>query len=232
MPRRRYTDEALSRAVAQSRTMREVLMSLGLSPRGGNYETVWRRIAALGIDSSHFRSRGRPVRSCSDEEIAEAVRGARSFAEVMARLGLRPGSSRVGSKRRVQEIRLDTSHFLGQSWRKGIVIPATPARPLTELLVSGRPTQSNRLKVRLIHAGLKAARCEQCERTSWNGRPIPLELDHINGRRDDNRLTNLRVLCPNCHAQTSTYRGRNKGKSEAVSWVDARVAKSGESRHA
>ncbi len=44
-----------------------------------------------------------------------------------------------------------------------------------------------------------------------NGRPIPLELDHINGRRDDNRLDNLRILCPNCHAQTETYRGKNIG---------------------
>ena len=57
----------------------------------------------------------------------------------------------------------------------------------------------------------------ECHLASWNGRPIPLELDHVNGRRTDNRLDNLRILCPNCHAQTDTYRGRNIGSLGALS---------------
>lgn len=106
---------------------------------------------------------------------------------------------------------LDTSHFMGQAWRRGMTAPVVPPRPLEELLVDGRLLQTNRLKKRLMADGLKQDRCEICLRDSWNGRPIPLELDHINGRRDDNRLANLRILCPNCHAQTDTYRGRNIG---------------------
>ena len=51
--------------------------------------------------------------------------------------------------------------------------------------------------------------CEECGLAVWNGRPIPLELDHVNGRYTDNRLENLRILCPNCHAQTPTYRAKN-----------------------
>jgi hypothetical protein len=90
------------------------------------------------------------------------------------------------------------------------------ARPLEKVLVAGRRIQSNRLKERLIREGLKRRRCELCERQDWNGRPIPLELDPVNGRRDDNRLENLRIVCPNCHAQTSTYRGRNIGVGAAV----------------
>jgi 5-methylcytosine-specific restriction endonuclease McrA len=71
----------------------------------------------------------------------------------------------------------------------------------------------------LAHAvseGLKMRRCEMCLRDHWNGKPIPIELDHLNGRRDDNRLQNLRILCPNCHAQTPTYRGRNIGAAVHV----------------
>jgi heterodisulfide reductase subunit B len=58
--------------------------------------------------------------------------------------------------------------------------------------------------------GLKEHKCECCGIIEWNGKPAPIELDHINGNRRDNSLDNLRVLCPNCHAQTDTYRGKNK----------------------
>jgi 5-methylcytosine-specific restriction endonuclease McrA len=75
--------------------------------------------------------------------------------------------------------------------------------------VEGALVKTSHLRRRLIAEGVERRRCEICGSESWNGRPIPLELDHVNGRRDDNRLENLRLVCPNCHAQTPTYRGRN-----------------------
>ncbi len=222
MRARRYTDAELAAALARSRTMRELLAALGLVPRGGNYETVRRRIAELGLDGSHLRTlrRGRALSDCSDAEIAEAVRASRSLAEAMRRLGLRPGSNRTRLKQRIDELGIDTSHLLGRGWRKGAQGPVVPATPLSQLLVQGRLiTYTNQLKWRLILEGLKPRRCEICGLTTWNGRPIPLELDHINGRRDDNRLENLRVVCPNCHAQTPTYRGRNMGASRDAGGV-------------
>lgn len=80
------------------------------------------------------------------------------------------------------------------------------------LLVRGRRTPTSRLRERLLKAGLLLPECASCAGAEWQGRAIPLELDHINGDRSDNRLENLRLLCPNCHAQTDTYRGRNIGK--------------------
>ncbi|HVK87220.1 MAG TPA: HNH endonuclease [Kofleriaceae bacterium] len=106
---------------------------------------------------------------------------------------------------------IDTSHFTGQAWNKGLRFQPSPARPLAEVLVAGRWTSSRDLKQRLFRAGLKQPACELCgwaQRAS-DGR-IPVELDHINGDHDDNRLENLRILCPNCHALQPTHRGLNK----------------------
>lgn len=69
--------------------------------------------------------------------------------------------------------------------------------------------QSNKLRKKLLRDGLKEARCECCGNTTWNGLPIPLEVHHINGDKDNNELYNLQILCPNCHALTPTYRGKN-----------------------
>ncbi len=208
--------------------MREVLSALGLVPRGGNYETVWRRIREQRLDAAHLvpgHRSGRLLRTCSPEEIAQAVRVSRSNAQVLAALGIRPGGSGRRLKARMEELGLDTSHFLGQAWRRvdKSVRSGFPPRPLEEVLVRGRPSQISRLKKRLLAEGIKERRCEMCGTETWNGMPIPLELDHVNGRREDNRLSNLRMLCPNCHAQTPTYRGRG---TPGTILGAARVAKS------
>lgn len=85
------------------------------------------------------------------------------------------------------------------------------AVPLEQILVKGSKFQTNKLRIRLIREGYKDHVCEVCNLTEWMGYPIPLELDHINGINDDHRIENLRLVCPNCHAQTDTYRGKNWG---------------------
>jgi hypothetical protein len=143
----------------------------------------------------------------------EAVRTSTSIRQVLGKLGLvEAGGNYSVVKLRIQTMNLETSHFTGAAWRRGETSPVVPARELSEILKSGTRFQSYKLKKRLLAANLKEPKCESCDQLEWLNRPIPLELDHINGDANDNRLENLRLLCPNCHALTSTYRGKKLAK--------------------
>jgi 5-methylcytosine-specific restriction endonuclease McrA len=110
---------------------------------------------------------------------------------------------------------LDTSHFLGQAWNKGKT--HNPKRALGVYLSNQYPIQSHKLRLRLLKEEVFEHQCSSCKRTEWLDNPIPLELDHISGDNKDNRLENLRLLCPNCHALTPTYRGKNKKSTKLCS---------------
>lgn len=75
---------------------------------------------------------------------------------------------------------------------------------------------SHKLKLRLIEDGLKEHKCEICGITEWMGKPVPIELDHIDGDHYNNDIDNLRIVCPNCHAQTDTHAGKNTKRNADV----------------
>ncbi len=156
--------------------------------------------------------------SWTKTDLIKAVSSSGSIRQVLQKLGLREaGGNYEQIKRYIQLLKLDTTHFHGKLWNKGRKIPKEPLIPLKEILINGSTFQSYKLKKRLFAVGLKKQSCEECgwAQQSLDGR-IPLELDHINGNRHDNRLENLRVLCPNCHSLQPTHRGKNK--SEWRNW--------------
>jgi 5-methylcytosine-specific restriction endonuclease McrA len=83
--------------------------------------------------------------------------------------------------------------------------------PLNDILKGKHPEyQTNKLKIRLLKEGIFDNKCDCCGISEWNNQPISLELDHIDGVSYNHKLDNLQILCPNCHSQTPTFRGRNK----------------------
>ena len=162
--------------------------------------------------------------STSDEQFARIVADAKCYADIARSLGLRvQGFNYQTFKRRIARQGLLITHFNAKA-----VIQAgyqrakeTLATPLSELLVDGYDYSSNRLKQRLVEEGLLVYRCKECGNDGeWNGKSLILQLDHQNGNHKDNRIENLRILCPNCHTQTGTHSGKRfkgTGKSYTCS---------------
>jgi DNA-binding CsgD family transcriptional regulator len=104
--------------------------------------------------------------------------------------------------------------FSSASWfkavKRGDIIARRAGVPDDEFYVNGAYRGRFNVKSRLVRDGLKPGRCEICGLSEWRGAPITLALHHVNGIRDDNRLGNLQLLCPNCHSQTENFAGRNR----------------------
>lgn len=148
----------------------------------------------------------------TDEQLKNAIMSNNTMAGVMRTLGLRPhGNLAKSIKKHAQSLGIDFSHFHYDSNTRRSKIP------LEKILVSGSDYYySTMLKKRLIDSGLlDGTRCAICGiKPFWNGQVLNFQLDHINGQHNDNRIENLRLICPNCHTQCPTFcRGNKTEKS-------------------
>lgn len=151
-------------------------------------------------------------RSWTTEQLKIATQNSLSLRQVLIKLGLREaGGNYEQIKKYLKEEQINTEQFKGRAWNKGLRGIGKPLIAIQKILVKDSYFQSFKLKKRLFTEGLKFPYCEECgwARKTEDGY-LPLELDHINGDRHDNRLENLRILCPNCHSLKPTHRGRNR----------------------
>ena len=153
-------------------------------------------------------------RKWSESQLNNAIKTSKSYRQVLHKLGLKEaGGNYQQIKKYIKEYSFDISHFTGKVWNKGLRGIGKPRLSLESILVKNSNYKSFKLKKRLFSAKLKLPKCEECGWAQKNSDGyLPLELDHINGNHMDNRLENLRILCPNCHSLKPNHRGRNKGK--------------------
>ncbi|MEV7858148.1 HNH endonuclease signature motif containing protein [Streptomyces hirsutus] len=207
-----YTKERLEEAARGARTLSEALVRLGVDPRSSTRRYVLGRMKKLGVDTAHFQREG--VKWTRDV-LQEAVSASTNMCEVLRHLGLEVvGGHHTHISRRIKAYGLDISHFRmptrrGKPWR-----PRTPEN----LLVEQPPAQARRIPSDRIKWAMTALgvpeQCILCGTGSvWRGRSLPLEVDHVDGDWRNNRIENLRFLCPNCHSTTDNYRGRGKGRA-------------------
>ncbi len=157
-------------------------------------------------------------RSWTESQLRDAVKNSFSFRQVLKKIGLiEAGGNYDQVKKYIGEYKFSTKHFRGKAWNKGMRGIGKPILPLSKILTKNSTYQSFKLKKRLFGVRLKQQRCEKCgwAKKTENGY-LPLELDHINGDRHDNRIENLRILCPNCHSLTANHRGRGGKKYARV----------------
>lgn len=151
-------------------------------------------------------------KAISLEELKQLVSESITISELMRKLGYTAnrGNSFEGLKRYLQENNIDISHFKGKAHGTS----KTEKYSLEEILVKDSPyTNMTRLKEKVIKNKLLKYECSECGISTWRNKPLTLQLDHINGDNRDNRIENLRLLCPNCHSQTETYCGKNRSGS-------------------
>ena len=146
----------------------------------------------------------------SKEEIEQFVKDSRSYAELARKIGY-DDTSKNGSAYRtvhqmIDELKLDISHFTGQGWNKDNF-------DYSRFKYGKKIKTANALNA---ITSLRGHKCESCGLGKWKDKPIPLEVHHIDGNELNSELSNLQILCPNCHALTDNYKGKNINNGSIV----------------
>lgn len=200
-----FSDDQLTKAVETSHAWTDVCRKLGLKPysRTGPQK----RAQELNLNTSHFHTitQIKYNTAKNEERVQKAVQSSISYAEALRKLNLAPiGGNYQTLKRYIKAWNIDTSHFKGQGWNNG------------KKLKQEHQSKGFRRKWLFKERGKQ---CEKCRHKTWNKQPISLEIHHIDGNRQNNDPDNLKILCPNCHAQTHNYRSKNHGKAKDTNGI-------------
>jgi len=185
---------------------------------GYAYTKQTSRIGVSPNDKENNMS-GSKIYSYSREELQAIIDISCGYSNALRRMGMNPkGGNPETLKRIITEYEIDTSKMeRNRSERYRQCAFETHKKRIVKVkdIISGnvRWTQTSRLLSKLVKEGYKERKCEICGITDWQGKPITMNLHHIDGNRENNSIENLQVLCPNCHSQTDNFAGKKLKKA-------------------
>jgi len=207
----RYKKDILEKLIKDGKNFKEILLELDILPIWSNYNTLKKYLRKFDIDYSHLRNSISYIKANWEKEnVEKIINESKSQKEVLEKMGLRSAGSNFSTlKKYIELYELDTSHFK-RCYEDMVLFNGENKISLCDVLIENSTYDRRSLKDRLYNEGLKERKCELCgQGEEWTGKHMSLILDHINGIHNDNRIGNLRIVCPNCNATLDTHCGKN-----------------------
>lgn len=208
-------DEAIIEAANTGVSLDGILKILNCKIHNKNQRKLKDRLNLLSIDVKSIVSHKRSIvwTSLSDEEFSKLIAKSLAYSEILRYFNFKgQGRNYDTIKRRIKQLNLNVDHFTGKPIRLSNKII-----PLDDIIKHNKypDYKTGNLKKRLYISGIKKPQCEICNIVKWQGKDISFSLDHIDGNNSNHLLSNLRIICPNCHSQTETFAGKkNKGRKK------------------